>query len=357
MFTGEQRQRLYEAPMFCGRRHPIWVPLFGNIQSLHAGHWRLEQSVSLIESQEYGTRWLAGKTAKLLDEDDVNNASAAMAEIRTFGGLIEAGFSVQPVAETAKPTPDFIATAQGQSIAFEVAAKHQDQEQDGMQGRVHDAMRDKGPVPEGVEYRQRGADQTTVETFVWVHQPGGRPNSAKPNDSVQANLISRVCAVKGKERQLPSGMAAVLVVDFNDFGGPLIPKTLIDQTAPVIVGRDRFTSGALWYAFYGWQGAPVFDEDECVIMGHDGRFRMVGDSKSKLSAALLVMPRHVVCFENPTATYPLSEEARLHICRIPWFDLKHSVLAWDPCNVERQLELHRRMITRLEARFNDIRWG
>ena len=343
--------------MFFGRRHPIWVPLFGEEVSLHAGHCRLERSVGLIANREDGAQWLAGKTAKLLDEEDVNNASAAMAEIRAFGGLIEAGFDVRPIAETEEPTPDFVATARDQAVAVEVAAKHQDREQDSLQGRIHDAAHGTGPVPEGVEHSVHHDRHGSFEFFVSVQQPGGKPDPAKPDDSVQANLVSRVCAIKGDERQIPDDMAAVLVVDFIDFGVPLAPFTLIDQTAPVIRGAMGFTSGALWHAFYGWKGAPLFECDRCVRMGHDGRFRLEGKRKSKLSAVLVVLPEHVVCFENPTAAFPLAENTRLRICRFPRFNLTRSVLEWRQGDVKKQLDLHSRMIARLEANFSLIRWG
>ena len=280
-----------------------------------------------------------------------------MAEIRTFGGLSEAGFDVQPVPETDETTPDFIAKTAHQSVAVEVAAKLQDHRQDDLQGSIHDAMRGDGPVPEGVGHSVHRRHGSSIQMFVSAHQPGGSPDPSKPHDSVQANLISRVCGIKGKENQIPDNMAAVLVVDFNDFGGPLAPFVLIDQTAPAIAGSNGFTSGALWYAFFGWKGAPVFGGYDRVKMGHDGRFRMCGDRKSRLSAALLVMPEHVVCFEHPMAAFPLAEDTRLRIARFPRFDLKHSALEWTPGAVERRVDLDVGMIARLDARFDDIRWG
>lgn len=357
LFSDEEHRRINDAPLFSGQRHPIWVPLCGEESSLHAGHYRLEQSVNLISGEADGVAWLKTKTAKLLDQNDVNNASAAMAEIRTFGGLIEAGFDVKPVPETDEKTPDFIAQIGHQAVAVEVAAKHQDREADELQGRIHDAMHGDGPVPEGVGHHVHRGRGVSIRMLESVQQPGGRPDPSKPDDSVQANMISRVCAIKGGEHQIPDDLAAVLVVDFNDFGNPLTPFTLIGQTAPAIASRDGFTSGALWYAFFGWKGAPVLEGDKRVKMGHDGRFRMQGDRKSKLSAALLVMPEHVVCFENPSAPFPLAEDTRLSIARFPRFDLKHSVLEWTPGAVERRVELDGGMIARLDARFDDIRWG
>ena len=357
LFSSAQKQQIDEAPMYWGRRHPIWAPLFGEEASLHVGLNRLDRSVKLIACRPDGASWLKAKTAMLLDEKDVHNASAAMAEIRAFGGLIEAGFEVQPVPETDGTTPDFVVSTGNQEVVVEVAAKHQDREQDELQAGIHDATRGQGPVPEGVRYSEFRARERLIRMTESVHQPGGRPDPSKENDSVQANLISRVCAIKGKESQIAEDMAGLLIVDFNDFGGPSTPLTLIDQNAPTMRGADGFTSGALWYAFYGWKDAPVFEGDERVRMGHDGRFQMRGESKSKLSAVLLVMPEHVVCFEHPRATFPLTEDTRLALARFPWFDLHHSVLEWTPGAVERRVELDSAMIKRLDLRFDDIRWG
>ena len=316
LFSTEQQRGIEEAPTLWSG-HPIWAPLFGDEKLLHAGHYRLDQSVKLIADRQDGRAWLKAKTGKLLDRNDVNNASAAMAEIRTFGGLIEAGFEVEAVREKDKTTPDFIARTGNQAVAVEVAAKHEDRAQAELEERIQDAMRGTGPVPEGVGYSERRRRGRSIRMFESVHQPGGSPDPAKPDDSVQANVIQRVCGIKGEERQIPDDMAAVLVIDFNDFGGPLIPFTMIDQAAPAMRGIDGYWSGALWYAFYGWKGAPVFEGDDRVTMRHDGRFRMAGEKKSKLSAALLVMPEHVVCLEHPEAEVRLQEDTRLTITRFP----------------------------------------
>ena len=353
LFSEAQRGEIREAPMFSGQRHPVWAPLFYEEGPLHAGHHRLDQSVKLIGGHPNGKEWLEKKVETLLDQSDVNNASAAMAEIRAFGGLLEAGFEVCPVRETAAKKPDFIAKTGCQAVAVEVAAKHQDREQDKLQGSVHDEMRGKGRASEGVGRSAHHRHGAAVVILEWEHQPFGCPDPEKPHDSVQTNAISRVCAVKEDEQQIPDDMAAVLVVDFNDFGGPLAPFTLIDQTAPVIAGNHGFTSGALWHAFYGWKGAPVFEGVKRVEMRHDGRFQM----KSRFSGALLVMPEHAVFFEHPEAAFPLTEETRLRITRFPWFDLTHSVLEWAGGDVGLQVDLHRRMIARVDAMFEEIKWG
>lgn len=113
-------------------------------------------------------------------------------------------------------------------------------------------------------------------------------------------------------------------------------------------GRDGLTSGALWYAFYGWKDAPIFEEDfplreRVVPMGHDGRFRLQGP-KSKLSGAILALADGLVLFENPWANHPLPDRARRLAERLPSFDLGRSIGNWSPGDAEELAELGRRQI-------------
>ncbi len=123
----------------------------------------------------------------------------------------------------------------------------------------------------------------------------------------------------------------------------------LEQAAPLISGRDGLTSGALWYAFYGWRGAPIFEEDffprdRVVPMGHDGRFRMMGKKKSKLSGVILVLPDGLILLENPWTAHPLPDRARRFFERLPWFDLGRSVCDWSPGDALTQADLGRRQI-------------
>ena len=62
-------------------------------------------------------------------------------------------------------------------------------------------------------------------------------------------------------------------------------------------------------------------------------------------------------FEHPEAAFPLTEETRLRITRFPRFDLTHSVLEWAGGDVGLQVELRRRIIARVDAGLEEIKWG
>jgi hypothetical protein len=81
----------------------------------------------------------------------------------------------------------------------------------------------------------------------------------KPRDSTTTNAISRICAIKQEEEQFRSDLPAILCLDFQDLHTMDMSMT-VEQFQPVISWNEHLTTGALWYALYGWKGAPVFEQ-------------------------------------------------------------------------------------------------
>lgn len=299
LFTCCELKQLKEAPMYTGERHPTWYPLFVN--ELQAIDYCLERAVALI-LQAGNKKWLDAQKGRLLDLENPNNASASLAEIRVYGGLLEAGFSVDPIAlDNRIPTPDFHIELHGKRIEVEVAAKHQDEDQDKLQDAIYQAMHMEKKFPQGVEHHNYRRGNTALKMVTSVYQPGGVPDPEKSNDSVQTNVISRVCALKGDEKQISGKLPSILAIDLTSFGGRHAAGLWSKQYLPIVSGHHGLTSGAFWYAMYGWKGAPVFEEgsDRMVQMPHEGRFCLKDNRKSKLSAVLIVLPSNVMLFENP----------------------------------------------------------
>jgi hypothetical protein len=59
--------------------------------------------------------------------DDPEEASAGLAELRAYGGLLEAGFKCTPIPVKDDSTPDFEVDAGDGPVIVEVFAKHQDE--------------------------------------------------------------------------------------------------------------------------------------------------------------------------------------------------------------------------------------
>ena len=360
LFSEDEIERVCQAPFYAGNRHPTWYPLRLDQANLQAIDYCLNRSVVEIQQSGHET-WLRKQVQRLLDLDDYSNATAALAEIRAFGALIEAGLSVAPVSlQKGFSTSDFHIDIDELIIEVEVAAKHQDHDQDQLEEAIYSAIGKKEKnFPEGVEHSAYTTGHANVQMVASEHHPGGVPDPNKPNDSVQTNLISRVCGIKGSEEQFSDGGPSILVIDFTAFGGREGARLLFgtsEQAAPIISGHQGLTSGALWYAMYGWKGAPVLEESSArhVQMPHDGRFRLTGSQKSKLSAVLLVLPCTVVLFENPWPIHRLPDKVRLAMCRYPWFDLIHSVGDWRIGDVERKVKLQKGMIHVFEEKFFEM---
>ena len=265
--------------------------------------------------------WLKAKKRGLTDPDDRTGASAIFAEIRAYGGLLEAGFEVEPQQVGAERTPEFIID---KSVVVEVHAKQQDGDQD---------QRDEAAQAElQAEAQQRASDMggaAVMSSAREVH-PLGAPDPAKPGDTTTTNAISRVCGIKGNEGQLSDTMPSVLWLDFRSLSRwPGFFET--DQAAPVLSFNGCLTSGVLWYAFYGWKGAPVFDpdfpeNDRITDMEHPGRYRM----QTKLSGAIIACADATVLLEHPKPAWPLPGDIRRRLVALPWFVAEQSVAEWSP---------------------------
>jgi hypothetical protein len=344
LFSNAELETIKNWPLCADHRHPTWFPIFSEEEKIVDN--LSNRSVADVDLAG-GESWLQSLRLRLLQCDNPAEASASLAELRAYGGLIEAGFSVKPIPRSSKATPDFEIDAGDGRIFVEVFTKHEDGDQLSTRRAIA-----AGGTPLGLERSIIKGRHDTVHTTISVGQPGGAPNPEKPNDSVQANLISRVCSAKGDETQLPENEPSLLWIDFRSFGPwPEVVDTA--QVLPIISGHCGITSGALWYAFYGWKGAPIFEEDfspldRMVAMGHDGRFRLAETKKTKLSGVILALPDGIAFLENPWSPNRLHDRARRLIERLPWFNLGVSVCDWHAGDAEMRVKLGRGEIEAME---------
>ncbi|MGN6285502.1 MAG: hypothetical protein ACTHM2_10165 [Afipia sp.] len=340
LLTDKELEAVHTAPLIATGRFPTWYPIF--YSEPRTVDYLSNGAVALICS-EGDEDWLRSLAPRLCRIDDPEEASAALAELRAYGAFLEAGFKVKPIPVKDDSTPDFEVDAGDGPLIVEVFAKHQDESET---ERWEDLK--SGKTPEGVERQSSKVAGGEIETVVSTQHPGGAPDPDKANDSVQANVISRICAAKGKEKQFPTDKPSLLWIDLRSFG--VWPEAVgLEQCTPLMSGHHGLTSGALWYAFYGWKDAPIFEEDfplheRVVKMGHDGRFRLQGKKKSKLSGAIVALPDGLVLFENPWPNHALPDQARRYAERLPWFNLGHSVCSWSPGDAEVLAEAGHRQI-------------
>jgi hypothetical protein len=291
LLSEEDLAAIQVAPLIATGRFPTWYPIFNS--EPRPVDYLSNQAVAAI-SDKGDDDWLRSLVPRLRQMDDPEEAAASLAELRAYGAFLEAGFEVKPIPVKDESTPDFEVDAGDGPVTVEVFAKHQDNSEDQLWEDIQ-----AGKTPEGVERKAYKAKGSDIEMTIWEQRPGGSPDRGKLDDSVQANVISRICGAKGDEKQFPADKPSPLWIDLRSFGAwPGVVK--LEQCTPLMSGHHGLTSGALWYAFYGWKGAPLFEEDfplheRVVKMGHDGRFRLRGKKRSKLSGAILALTEGLIC--------------------------------------------------------------
>jgi hypothetical protein len=333
LLTDSEKAVIDNAPIGSTGRFPTWHPIFSPKQT-KTDHLS-NHAVSLVSTKGDQT-WLASLNTRLTNIANAEDAAAALAELRVYGAFLEAAFKVKPIQVTAKPTPDFEVDVGDGPVAVEVFAKHQHAQGPSISTPSNQANSNKN-----------------IQITITTHFPAGSPDPKKKDDCTQANVISRVCGAKGSEKQFPTDKPCLLWIDFRTFGAwPGIIS--LDQCQPLISGHNGLCSGALWYAFFGWEKAPIFEEyfdfnERTYRMGHAGRFRLDGKSKSKLSGVILALTDGCVMFENPWANNPLQDRTRRHIERLPWFNLGHSIIEYSKGDAANCVAMGRNQINYMHA--------
>lgn len=337
---------------FTGARpHPLST-LLGNLQAPSPTAVNTATAARLLNSRD--PKWIGGIRKRILDTSAPANAASALAELRAYGGLLAAGLRVTPQEPGGKPSPEFLAEAEdGNSVLIEVHAKQID---GGMQVALNQHREKmKSQVDEFRAELAREGKQRGVFVGEPVEiAPFGRPDPDKSGDTISANVISRLCGIKGSEHQLRGDIANVLWLDLQDdysWNLALGPR----EAHALSSWRGAMISGTLWYALYGWKGAPILEENlrstdlrqTSTPMQHDGRF----NRPTKLSAVVAAFPKALSVFEHPSPLVPLTNDFRLATMRLPWAKAELSLYNWEPGLVASLVELQKRAIMATAAVF------
>ncbi len=316
-FLTPQEMQKVTTIMGHARPHPIFLLLEReNGTSQH----RVNVDIALRQVSNADRAWLDRMKPRMIGQN-VTEASAALAELRAYGYLLGAGFSVTPVAPTKKmATPEFEVRDGNDRFIVEVHAKQQNTKTE------EDLERHRAAVAE--THREPGR----ITTHVHVVHPWGRPSVNKPGDSTTKNAISKICAIKGSERQLRSDMSSIVWMDFQDLH-TLDMALTAEQFSPLLSSQEHITSGAIWYALYGWKGAPVFEHvhyshldlpSQIQRMEHDGRFRL----SNVVSAVIVSLPNATLLAETPRKERQLPPSVRLRFLGLPHAGIQHSIAEW-----------------------------
>jgi len=334
-------------------RHPAWSVI--NAFDRAADYSRspkdflVNKAVDRICLGKEGQSWLTGALKRVSQISDFEEAVSSIAEICCYGAMLEAGFDIQPIPTVKNaPTPDFKFDLNGASGIVEVTAKLEHDEQVKRARKIAG-----GETPDGVERSTFESQGGRADFTTSVSHPFGAPDAGKPATQRRPTR-SAGCQIKAKETQFADGKPSLLWIDFRDLGKwPGVFRE--EQSSPLISGHHgALCSGAIWYAFYGWKGAPVFDDHvgggyRITPMAHEGRFSAHATKTSRYSAAILCLEKATVLLENPRAPTRLSKAQRGALTLLPWFNIHYSVAEWEAGDVDRSYELARSMIEAIRA--------
>ena len=286
--------------------------------------------------KQHHTQWLRNLKPRLLNIDDYSTSSGALGEIRAFGAILEAGISVEPIIENGA---DFWVEDNQEKVFIEVHSKQlHDKESESLEKFYNDLRNERTESDRNTGWVI--AEHRTV--------PYGKPQEG---ENVTENAISKLCAIKQKEHQMSTNDTSILWLDFQDEVWEVLDT--VDRVLPVRTCYKAFYSGELWYAFYGWKDAPIFQDfsldrllNDEKKMRHPGRFRNY-TKPTKLDAVIISFSRNTVILENPFSKKAIKPSLWKKLTLLPWFNFEYSYTNWPAMNLIQRIELEEEKLKKL----------
>lgn len=293
------------------RRHPLKRLFFP-----HDDDVEMARNTELALEQTFRTdvSWVQRRVRGLVALENYEAVSSFLGEVRAYGLLLSVGLA--PKANSQRDSgPDFFI-------------------EDGVYVEVHSKQS---------EPAERLALQKHFKSPKAFHpnSPFGAPTSG---DSVTTVAIQKIAQIKQKEerskKQFSSTEPSILWLDFQDETWQLILGP--EAALPVNLWNDEYYSGPLWYGFYGWKGAPVFDGETrlqrtrrvVARMGHEGRFR----NHTKIDLIVVSLMRYTFLFENPFSTKPVRSYVIDRLLRLPNVDMTRSFVNGSEHDLAKRIE-------------------
>lgn len=292
--------------------------------------------IALKHIVEHHRNWLKSLKPRLLNVDDYSTSSGALGEIRAFGYLLQTGISVNPIG---KAGSDFLLTDGEEKAFVEVHSKQSNPDEAEALENFHNQTFSNLDVNEQDNQRWYVVQHGTI--------PLGRP---KPGETITENAISKLASIKGKEHQMSPDETSILWLDFQDKTLDLLDA--IDRVLPLTTHNNAFHSGELWYAFYGWKDAPIYEAfrldmllGDVVKMRHDGRFRQ----DTKLDAVIISFSGDTIILENPYSQKPIKPWLWKRLVLLPRFNFQMSYTNWPAANLRKRIELEKEKLIGLSS--------
>ncbi len=313
------------------RRHPLQRLLFPQDRD-EQFVYNTAAALSLIFNRD--ERWIIAKRRHLTTVDSYSDASSVLGEVRAYSALLHCGLTVKPGSVGSISEPDFLVEG---GVSVEVHTK-QPEPNEARALEDHDAARFRSAPGEGISVRMH------------FYTPFG---VTKRGESVTRNAIHKLTQIKQREEETTQQFSdiapSILWLDFQDEAWTLIISA--QAAIPVASWHGGFYSRPLWYAFYGWKGAPVFQGEmtepgvprSLDKMLHDGRFRQ----DTKVDAVIASFPKDTLIVENPFSRKPIQAGLWKRLTLLPNFNLELSHLNWPQFDLRYRIEAQKATLEEL----------
>lgn len=283
------------------RFHPLAFLLRSTLDAARTTAPRTDRAVGAVLDAD--PTWAAAKARLVLEDPDYANVTATLGEFRAYADLLAVW------RDSVKPAPsgsDFVIDRGDHVIRVEVFT----------------------PQPRAEEHSH--VEEVTAKRLrmrVASEFPFGRPE--RPIDTVQGEAVSKFAGAKQREHQVDEASVGILWLDL-EAPDQWIFDIAPPDASPLSAFAGVVTSGALWTAWYGAKGMPVYDD--LSFYGHPARvYRLEYDGRfrrgSKFSFVIASTRQDHFVFENPSrAPAPRRVYQRLHW--LPRFNLEESWLDW-----------------------------
>lgn len=281
--------------------------------------------------------WIRSKAKLLSKEEDLANAAAILAEIRSYGSLLAVW---DPKSIECLPSgQDFAIQGSDYKMAVEVHAR---------QRRSEDKKTHRSVTIEDKGFRM------SVEEEAPFGLPPRDKKRIDKGDNVQGECVSKIADVKAREHQFVEGSVNVLWLDFADARENLFYFSGY-ETSPVFAIENRFSCGCLWNSFYANRGDPIFTRLDTrgpsrkpYYLEFPGRF----NRGTKIDLVVVELGYFKAALQNHLSKQELTDDFFQSLFRLEGFSFQHSWVDW-PIRGElpRRIELSRAEIEGLVKYF------
>lgn len=283
--------------------------------------------------KRFDYNWLIKNKKRLLDGNNINNATAAVGELCCYGYLISAFGSnyVKEITTKNTPTPDFyVCNENGEKVYIEVNTVQINDDE-------FKALKDFNL------HREFPANQKIV-----VREHSVAPFGRKKASCISENVIHKLCQIKSDEEQFDNTTPSVLWVDLQEQHVNILYNRA-SSSCPIMTWRETIYSNELWYAFYGEKEMPIYENYDPIynlkktpVMRHNGRFHI--KSNSKIDAVVFCFPNSTIIYENPFSKKPLPNWFIKNMFSIRWFSFQGSKINFPSNRLKEQLEVDKNII-------------